>query len=142
MITPEITLQRFAIALFLGAVLGVYYGFLRPLRPRFTTLSDLAFLPALFWVWLYHSFAVCGGDLRLGYSVGLLLGGLAWEMTAGRLLRPVFRGFWRGIGRVTAFFLTPVKKFFKKTAKSSKFLLATVKKACTIKSNKEVGGGQ
>jgi hypothetical protein len=133
MITPALALRRFLLALPLGAALGLCYDFLRPLRPRHTALSDLLFLPILFWVWLYHSFAICRGDLRLGYSAGLLLGGIVWELTAGRLLRPVFFGFWRFWSRLTAFFLTPVRKFFKKTAKSIKFLLATAKKAVTIK---------
>ncbi len=139
MITPALAFQRFLIALAMGAALGVCYGFLRPLRPRHTTLSDLLFLPVAFWVWLYHSFAVCQGDLRLGYSAGLLLGGVLWELTAGRLLRPVFFGFWRFGSKLTGFFLTPVRIFFKKTAKTIKFLLATAKKAVTIKCKSRLG---
>ena len=117
MITPGTALQRFAIAVALGAALGLYYGFLRPLRPRHTALSDLAFLPAVLLCFLYHSFAVCQGDLRLGYCAGLLLGGIGWEQTVGRVLRPVFTGFCRVAGRSAAFFLYPVKKFSKKRQK-------------------------
>lgn len=114
MTAPILALQRFAIAVALGAALGVYYGFLRPLRPRHTTLSDLLFLPAAFWVWLYLGFAVCQGDLRLSYSAGLLCGGFLWELTVGRLLRPVFAGFWRLLRGIWAFFTRPIKNFFKK----------------------------
>ena len=93
MISPGLSALRFAAALGIGALLGVYYGFLRPLRPRHTLLSDLLFLPAAFWGWLYLSFGICKGDIRLGYSLGLALGGVLLDVTLGRLLRPVFSGF-------------------------------------------------
>ena len=66
MTTPIYAFSRFAIALALGAGLGLFYGFLRPLRPRYTALSDLLFLAGLSYVWLYFNFAVCRGDIRLG----------------------------------------------------------------------------
>ena len=65
MTVPLIAAQRFCAGLVLGAVLGVWYDFLRPLRPRHTTLSDFLFLPAAFWAWLYVMFAVCRADLRI-----------------------------------------------------------------------------
>ena len=92
MTAPALFLQRYLAACALGVGLGVWYGFLRPVRPR--TLGDLLFLPILFWAWLYLSFGICKGDLRLGYCSGLLVGGLAWEWTVGRWLRPIFSGFW------------------------------------------------
>ena len=47
---PEIAGLRFGISYLIGMGLGLYYGFLRPLRPRHTMLSDLLFLPALLLV--------------------------------------------------------------------------------------------
>lgn len=91
--TPETAAYRLVCALALGAALGLLYGFLRPLRPKHTVLADGLFLLGVFWVWLYYNFALCGGDIRLGCCGGLLAGGLAWESTAGRWLRPVFGGF-------------------------------------------------
>ena len=62
--TSPVTAFRWLLSgLVLGCLLGVYYGFLRPLRPRFTLLSDLLFVPVAGWVWLYYSFAICGGDI-------------------------------------------------------------------------------
>ena len=49
---PALDAQRFLIACLMGAALGIYYGFLRPLRPRHTALSDFLFLPAAFYGWL------------------------------------------------------------------------------------------
>ena len=80
---PALAAQRFGAALLLGATLGIFYGFLRPLRPRFTWLSDTLFVLACFWAWLVLSFGVCLGDLRIGYTAGIGLGCLLWEATAG-----------------------------------------------------------
>ena len=66
MIAPALAAHRFLLAVLLGAVLGMVYGFLRPLRPRHKTLSDILFFPAAVWVWMYFALAVCRGDLRLG----------------------------------------------------------------------------
>ena len=97
---PGLALQRLGAGCLLGVGLGVLYGFLRPLRPRHTGLSDAAFLLGVGWAWGYLALAVCGGDLRPGYSVGLAVGALAWETTAGRLIDPVFALFWRLIGKI------------------------------------------
>ena len=71
MTAPLIAARHLGSALLLGAGLGLFYGFLRPLRQRRTWLADSVFLTVFFWVWLYLSFALCGGDLRLGYTAGL-----------------------------------------------------------------------
>ena len=44
MTPPALALQRFGAACLLGVGLGLWYDFLRPLRPRNTALSDLVFL--------------------------------------------------------------------------------------------------
>ena len=48
MTPPELAAGRFLAACLLGAQLGVWYGFLRPLRPRWTALSVSLFLLGLF----------------------------------------------------------------------------------------------
>lgn len=118
---PIETARLFAGALLLGCGVGLWYGFLRPLRPRW--LGDLLFLPGLFWAWIYHSFALCGGDIRMGHALGILLGALVWDATVGKLLRPVFTGFWNGIRRIFVFFLFPVKFFMKKSREIRKIPL-------------------
>ena len=129
---PALDGWRFLWACGIGAILGVWYGFLRPLRPRHTVLSDLLFLPALVYGWLYLSFAICRGDIRLGYTFGLLVGALLWEWTAGRWLRPVVQGFWRLISKIWHDFLGIFEKIFKKLRKNAKILFAIWKKWFTI----------
>lgn len=129
---PALDGWRFLCACGIGLILGMYYGFLRPLRPRHTLVSDALFVPALFFGWLYLGFAICRGDLRLGYCLGLLAGGLVWELTVGKLLRPVFRGFWKGISRIYRAFLNIFRKIFEKIHKFSKNLFALWKKSYTI----------
>ena len=70
MTAPALAAHRFLCCCLLGAALGVYYEFLRPLRPRHTFAADVLFLSGGAWVWLLMSFRVCRGDLRLGYSAG------------------------------------------------------------------------
>ena len=108
--TPDTAAYRFLCCLVLGAALGLFYGFLRPLRPKYTTLSDLLFLPVMGWVWLVSAFAVCRGDIRMGCNLGLLAGALLWEWTVGMWLRPVFFEIWKRFGAISRFFLRPAKK--------------------------------
>ena len=95
MMAPAQAAARFAAACYAGLWLGVAYGFLRPLRPKRTTLAGLAFVLFAGWVLVYLTFGICGGDLRFGYLLGTAAAGFAWELTVGRLLRPVFAGFWK-----------------------------------------------
>ena len=83
MTAPEVAAGHFGISCALGVALGLWYGFLRPLRPRFSVLSDALFLLGAAWVWLELGFRVCGGDLRLGYTVGLLVGGIGVQCLLG-----------------------------------------------------------
>ena len=66
MTAPALDAARFSAACLLGMGLGVIYGFLRPLRPRLTALADLIFVACFGAAWVYHSFGICRGDLRLG----------------------------------------------------------------------------
>ena len=137
MTTPALAAGRFGIACLLGGMLGVLYSFLRPLRPKGTTLADGIFLLALFYAWLQLGFRVCQGDLRMGYTAGLFLGILLWEMTAGKWLRPLFFGFWGAVDRVIQWLFRPVKKFFLKNRQKAKNVFASWKKWVTmIKNNR------
>lgn len=108
MTAPALAARRFLFSLAMGALLGLVYGFLRPPRRRFTQLFDGIFVLCALWAWIYLSFGLCQGDLRFGYTAGLGLGAVLWEATGGRLLRPVFSGFWKFL----AYFLLPFQKFF------------------------------
>ncbi len=135
MTTPGVAGARLAAAFLLGAVAGLSYGFLRPLRRRSAALADLLFFLSAFLIWLYLGFGVCAGDLRLGYWIGLVSGGFVWELTLGRLLRPVFSGFWRLVFTVLGFPVRTVQKFFKKIREFCKKLFASEKKSGTIEWN-------
>jgi hypothetical protein len=144
MITPGVAARRLGIALLLGAALGLWYGFLRPARRRHPLPGDIAFIVVAFWVWLYFGFGICRGDLRLWDMGGLAVGAVAWEMTLGKPLRRVFSVFWEQIGRFISIICLPLEKFLHFFEKIAKILLATVKKASTIrkKSQKsDLGGG-
>ena len=89
---------------------------------------DLLFSLAAVWIWLYHSFAVCRGDIRTVYLFGMMSGGFLWEKTAGRCLIPVFFGFWKILGRLFRIFLFPLKKILE----FAKILFASGEKWVTI----------
>lgn len=133
MIPPALAAWRFVWACLHGAALGAVYSFLRPLRPR--ALWDALFVLALLYASLLLSFAVCKGDPRFGDAVGMYAGMLLWYLTLGKWLKPVFSGFWKGIGRITGVILYPGKKIFEKMRKIIKNIFASLKKWVTIKWN-------
>lgn len=132
MTPPGLALWRFAVACFYGGLLGVVYSFLRPLRPKRTAFADSLFLLAFFFAWLQLGFQICQGDLRIGYTAGLLIGVFLWELTLGKLLRPVFFGFWTGLARILRWVLYPFQIFFQKMKQIGKILFASLKKWVTI----------
>lgn len=121
--SPAVAAQRLGYALAVGAALGLLYGFLRPLRPRLTVLADGVFVLCALWGWVYLMFGLCQGDIRFGLFTAMVLGAWVWEVSIGRLLRPVFQKFWKALGAVFAFFLRPVRLFF---AKKQKFSQKTI----------------
>ena len=131
MTAPEEAARRFLWACLLGLPLGAAYDFLRPLRPKFTAVSDGLFLLAAGWAWLYLGFGICRGDLRLGYSAGLLAGGLVWEGTAGVVFRPVSASFWKLVEGILQKMALPIKKI----SKFLKILFASGEKWVTIRWN-------
>ena len=94
MTVPALAAERFLRCLAVGLALGCCYGALRPLRHRATALADGIFGVLLLWGWVFCGFGICGGDLRLGMTLAMLLGIWAWDATAGRLLGPVFDKIW------------------------------------------------
>jgi hypothetical protein len=125
MIAPATAVGFLLAALAIGAALGCFYDFLRPLRPRLTHLADLIFVLGALWSWVYLTFAICGGDSRLGCTLAVLVGGLFWEFTLGRLIRPVFALFWN-------IFWWPFGKIYYFFQKIYNFLLANLKKWFTM----------
>lgn len=143
---PKLDGWRFLCACGVGLAAGVVYGVLRPLRRHRPVLADFLFFPVMFYAWLYVSFAICRGDIRLGYTAGILLGAVFWEVTVGKWFRPVFDWLWRLISRIFSFILLPFKKIFKIFCKIVKKLFAIWKKWFTIiwtirrRSRRQTGG--
>ena len=102
---------QFAAAFLLGTGLGVVYEILRPLRPRFTGFSDTLFVSAMLYAWIYLSFRICGGDIRVVTTAGLPLGAYSFRLTLGRPLEILIRRF---VGPIAAF-LKKIWIFVKKS---------------------------
>ena len=132
MISPEAALERLLWAALYGACLGLVYEFLRPLRPKSTTLADSIFILCTGWLWLHLSFAICRGDLRVGYWAGLALGFFLCRISAGRLLRPVFYAFWTFLGQLLSLPVRVIRKIFEEIAVFIKKIFASGKKSGTI----------
>lgn len=128
MTAPAQAALQFAQGLGLGLCLGLVYSFLRPLRRGRAVLADLIFVACAFWAWLQLSFGVCRGDIRLGTTAALGLGVLAWELTAGRLLRQPIALLWLALRRLTALLLRPLIYFLQIIRKIFKKVFASVKK--------------
>lgn len=84
MTRPEIAGAALGAAVLLGLGLGLLYTLLFPLRRRKTGLADGVFLLGLFLTWVYLSFGICGGDIRLFQLLGLLGGAAAFYLIPGR----------------------------------------------------------
>ena len=113
MTVPEVAAQRLLAACLLGTALGLWYGFLRPLRPKYTALCDGAFAAALLLAWLKLMFGVCRGDLRVGALVAMMLSAVVSDRTVGCLFRPVFRVFWGFVAGMKEMLGIPLKKIYK-----------------------------
>jgi hypothetical protein len=98
-----------------GGALGIFYGFLRPLRCRRSWPADLLFVTATSFAWVYLGFGVCGGDLRIGCLAGLFLGIFLLDRWPGRWLRPLFFGFWRLVAAIFGWIGRPVRNLLKKS---------------------------
>ena len=120
----------------LGCGLGLVYGFLRPLRRHRHWPADLLFVVAALLCWVYFSFGICHGSIRVLPTAAIAAGMIAWDATAGKLLRPVFHRFWCGIFALLRFFALPFKKIFQKCKVFVKKVFASLKKRGTMDKNK------
>ena len=139
---PKLVAANLLTACAIGLGLGLVYGFLRPLRKQSAAFADLLFVLCVFTAWLYLAFGVCHGDLRLGYGAGLAVGAIVWECTAGKLLRPVFRGFWHSVFRVLGFPARFLKKILQKGNIFAKKCFSSAEKWSTIMCGKRCGKQQ
>ena len=80
MTAVAVSAGQFAAAWLMGMGLGAVYELLRPLRPRLTLFSDVVFVGVMLYAWVQLSFGICGGDIRMAQTAGLLLGEKAWHM--------------------------------------------------------------
>ena len=70
MTPPELAAGYLLWSAGLGLILGVVYAFLAPLRKKLLSLADGIFVLTTFCLWIYFSFAICCGSLRVGYWAG------------------------------------------------------------------------
>ena len=145
MTPPAAAALRFLMGTAFGVGLGILWDLLKPLARRHPLVCDLLFAPVLFWAWLEHGFAVCQGDLRLGYTAALGIGWAVWEMTLGRLLTKLVAGLWDFCGRLLRRIGRPFIKILKKFLRFCKKIFAYTEKWVTIRWNnrrpKAVGYG-
>ena len=123
MIGPALAARQLAAGLLLGAVAGMGYGFLRPMRPRW--LADGMFGVLLGGLWVYLGFAVCDGDLRFLHTAVLFIGAIGFHYLFGRWLIPVYSWFWQGLFKGFAAIFRFFRKIFKKI---TNFLFPSTKK--------------
>lgn len=116
------------IAILLGFLPGLLHSFLRPVRVRHKHLADLLSIAALIYCWIYVGFGVCGGDLRMGYLVGMLGGWALCICTVGKWLQSLFSLFFRFWGWLFSGLHQIIRKFFLFFKKNVKVLFAFPKK--------------
>lgn len=114
MITPGLSWLRFLSAGVLGMLLGPAADFLGPVRKRFPLLVDLLLSGCLVFGWLELTFGICGGDLRMGYLVGAVLGFCVWRKWFRPLLHPLIAGFWGIVAKVLGLVTLPMRGILKK----------------------------
>jgi len=128
MTAPAVALRCLLIAFLLGFPPGLLHSFLRPLRLRHRHLCDLCSVAALCYCWIYLGFGICGGDLRMGYLLGLLSGWALCICTVGKWLQGLFSRFFHFLGRLFGGFRGIIGKFFAFFKKIVKVLFAFHKK--------------
>lgn len=128
MTAPGEALSRILWGLAVGAMLGLCYDFLRPLRRRRNTPSDLIFVLVALYGWIWYSFRICVGDIRMGGTAALGIGMLLWLGTASMVFRRAFYWFWLVIFKIIRFLTHPFAKIFEKIRLFSKKVFAYGKK--------------
>lgn len=128
MTVPAQAALRVLWGLAVGAILGVCYDFLRPLRRRHHTPADGIFMLAAFAGWVWYSFQICAGDIRLGGTVSIGMGIALWLGTVSMVTRRIFYWFWLVIFQIFHFLTLPLGKFFQKMRHFAKKVFAYGKK--------------
>ena len=108
--TPEVVWQRLAGCFLEGVLLGAAADVFRPLHRRFPRLCELLIGLELLFAWLHSSFALCQGELRLGFYLALLLGALLWALLFGAVTGALWSSFWHFAVLPLGF----LRKFFRK----------------------------
>ena len=62
MTEPTVAFGRFLTGILLGCLIGLFYGFLRPVQKGRAIFADTVFVIFAGWVLLYYGFAVCRGE--------------------------------------------------------------------------------
>ena len=138
MTAPLEAARRVLWALAVGGFLGLCYDFLRPLRRRHHWPMDLVFVLVAFVAWVWYSFQICRGDIRMGGTVALGLGMLLWLGTVSMVLRKLFYWFWWVIFRILSVFTSPFRKNFRKIRLISKKVFASGRKRGTIEKDMKI----
>ena len=108
--SPEV-IWRLLLCCFLeGVLLGAAADVFRPLHRRFPRLSEGLISLLLVAAWLHSSFAICRGQLRMGFYLALLAGAGLWELLFGAAVGSFWGDFWHCA--VTPFRI--IRKFFHK----------------------------
>jgi hypothetical protein len=63
--------------------------------------------------WIWYSFKICRGDIRLGGTIAMGLGIVLWLVTASVAVRKLFYWLWLVIFRIWFAFSYPFTKIFK-----------------------------
>lgn len=113
MTVPAVAGLRVLWGLAVGAILGLCYDFLRPLRRRHHAPADVIFVLAALFGWIWYSFRICAGDIRMGGTCSLGIGMLLWLGTGSLVCRKLFYWFWLVIFQILSVLSLPFRKFFK-----------------------------
>ena len=128
MTAPATAGRCLLIAILLGFLPGLLHSFLQPVRVRHRHIADLCSVAALFYCWIYLGFGICGGDLRMGYLLGMLGGWALCICTVGKLLQCLFYGYFRFLERIFSYLRQIIRKIFVFFKKILKVLFAIRKK--------------
>ena len=126
--TPQIVGQRLAGCFLEGVLLGAAADVFRPLHRKAPRLCELLIALELLFAWLHSSFAICRGELRIGFYLALLSGAGLWEWQFGAAMTALWAKIWH-------FAVLPLGIFQKIFRKKVKFLFSRWKKWSTIHKN-------
>lgn len=128
--------SQFLLAALLGAVYGLIYDLFRGLRRTahgLTHILDLLICLLILCGNLLFALYIGQGEYRIFMAVASGLGAILYFSTLGRLLLPVFRGFWKLLFLPFRKIWDFLYKFFKKQQIFKKNLFSFHQKSVKIK---------